>query len=100
MHSALFICRGGKAIRIGALQLAVLTVFEDITDNGVIGAELFQNIRTRGVAALRLFRVGKAQLFKEDDAELLGRIDIEFLTCRLVDTLTEFLLLCAKRFGE
>ena len=41
--------------------------------------ELFKHLRVRRVAALRLLDGRKPQLFKEHLAQLLGRVDVEFL---------------------
>ena len=41
--------------------------------------ELFEHLRIRRVAAFRLLDGRKAEFFKEDLAQLLGRVDVEFL---------------------
>ena len=57
---------------IGGAELGDRAVFQNIVNDRVVVAELFQNVGTCGVARLGLFAVGESQLAKENLAKLLG----------------------------
>ena len=66
-----------KAVGIGALEFGQHPVVHDGGDNGVLILQLFQHIGIGGIAGLRLFPGGQAQFFKEQGAQLLGRLNIK-----------------------
>ena len=74
-----------KAVCIGGLQLGQGAVVHDLGDDGVLAAQLFEHLHVGGPAGFGLFPGGQAQLFKQDDAKLPGRVDVEFLPGQAVD---------------
>ena len=67
-----------KAVRIRAFELCHGAVVEDRLDDRVLAPELFEHVGVRRIAAFGLLARGQAKLVKEDLAELLGGIDVEF----------------------
>ena len=51
----------------------------------MIRRKLIQHVSRRRVAGLCLLRMRHPQLFKQDHAQLLGGIDIEFLAREIID---------------
>ena len=76
-----------QPIHVGAFQLGVLPVAQHVRHDGRVVPQLFQHVGIGGPAGLGLFPVGQAQLFKQDHAQLLGRVDVECLPRRGVDGL-------------
>lgn len=67
-----------KPVGIRAFELCHGTVIENRLNDRVLALELFEHIRVCRIAALRLLACGQSQLIKQDLAELLRGIDIEF----------------------
>ena len=59
-----------------------------------------QRISIRGVSSLNLLCFGKSELIKEDNLQLLGRADIEFMSCGIVRILSLSGDFCLKESGE
>ena len=74
-----------KSLGIGGRELGEHPVFENGLHNGMLLFELFQHLGTGGVAGFGLLGGGQPQLFKEDLPQLLGGIDVEFLTGQGID---------------
>ena len=65
-----------EPVRIGALQLGEPPVFQKPCHHGIVRCKLFQDLRRRGIAGLRLLRAGQLHLPEEDLAQLLCGIQI------------------------
>ena len=79
----------GQALHIGGVQLGQLAVLQNLLNDGVGHPQLFQDLSAGGVARLGLLHRGQAQLFKEDHAQLLGGVQVEFLPGQPPDLLLE-----------
>ena len=79
MHSSLPVCRLGKTVGVGGLELCDLSVVENILDYGVIGRKLLESFSIGGITGLGLSRFREIHLLKQHLAELLWRADVEFL---------------------
>ena len=77
MHSAVFIRHLAEPVGICAFQLVNLPVVEYIIYYRAVWTQFFENLRSRGISALRLFECGEAHLLKKHRAELLRRVYIE-----------------------
>ena len=74
-----------KAVRVGALELRKLPVFEHHARDRVFVTELFEYVDVCAPAGLRLLSGGQGELFKQHLAELLGGEDVEFAAGQLPD---------------
>src|SRR4030095_5398834 len=72
-----------KGIDVGALELGVLPVLDDLGWERVQRGQFFQHLGVHAGAGLRLLDDGEFQLVKEQLAKLNPRIDIEFAACDL-----------------
>ena len=68
-----------QRVEIGGNQFRQRAVAKDFLHEGIVHGQIFQDVRGGGVAGLGPLPGRKAQLFEKDDAQLLGRIDIERL---------------------
>ena len=92
----------GQGVNIGAFQLRELAVFQHLARYLVLGRQALQHIR-RGrdsLALAVLHRRGQIQFFKQDLAELLRRVDVEWLAGQLVDFRRKPLDGGVELFGE
>ena len=69
-----------QPLGIGGFELGEHPVIQHLVHDGMLAAQLVQNIRVRAPAGLGLFAGGQHQLVKKHRAELLGRQDVEFMT--------------------
>ena len=74
-----------QPLHIGAVQLLVYPVLQDIFDHRMITPQAFQGLRVGGVAALGLFAGRQAQLVKQRLAQLLGAVQVELVPHSLPD---------------
>src|SRR5579864_8875998 len=76
-----------QGVNIRTLKLRELAVFKHLAGDLVLVPQTLQHIRrSRDRFALAVLdRRGQIQFFKQDFAELLGRIDVEWLAGQLVD---------------
>ena len=77
VESSVFIRQGNQILSVGAAQLDQLTVVQNASDDGVQRPQLGKRFRIRGIACSRFFTAGKAELFKKNFTQLLGRVQIE-----------------------
>ena len=76
-----------QAVGVGAFQLGVLSVLQNIRHDGRLPAQLLQHIGVGGPAGFGLFPMGQLHFFKQHRAQLLRRIDVKLLAGGLVNTL-------------
>ena len=78
-----------KTDDIGRLDLSNLAVFKNLRHDRCDRSQAFQDINSCGIAGFGLLSIfkRKSQFFKEDDAQLFWRIDVELFSCKLVDFL-------------
>ena len=81
--------KGGQAVCIRGFQLRHLAVIQDLPDHRIIRRQLFQHIRRRGVAGLRLLPARHFHFPEQNFTELLGGIDIKFTARIRVDLLLQ-----------
>ena len=75
-----------QPVAVGGLELGILPVFQHVRDDRVLPAKLLQHVRVGRPAGFCLLAVRQLQLFKQDRAQLLGRIDVERPARGVVDT--------------
>ena len=80
-----------QSVRVSALQLGQSPVFQNILYNGMLRRQLFQHVRSRGIAGLGLFAPWKLHLVKQDLSQLLGGIDVKAASGLLMNALLQFL---------
>ena len=89
MDAAVFADHLQKPIGIGGFQLGQHPVFQHLVHNGVLSLELFQYISIGAPAGFGLFAVGQQQFVKKHGPQLLGGIDVEFMTRMVPDALLQ-----------
>ena len=74
-----------KPLHIGAVQLLVGAVLQNVLHHRAVAAQALQGLRVGGVAALGLFAGRQAHLVKQGLRQLLGAVQVEGVAHRLVD---------------
>ena len=76
---------GEESFAIGGTELLYLPVVQEVLHDRVLPAEAFQSRRVGRIARLCPLPGGELQLSKQDLAELFCGVDVELLTCRVLD---------------
>ena len=69
--------KGGKTVRIGALQLCKPPVFQHKRCDGMLLGKPLEHVRRGGISRFCLFPAGNPHLLKQDFPKLLGRVDVK-----------------------
>ena len=85
---------------VGGAQFLHLSVIEQMLDYGMVATKLLQRRRVGAVARLRLLLRGELEPLEEDLAQLLGRVDVELFSRRVVDQSTKSLYLRSEVVPE
>jgi hypothetical protein len=75
----------GKGIDVRGFELGQVAIAEDLQGEVVLKRQFGQDIHIGGIAGLRFLDDGKSQLFEENLPELLGGVDVEHLSGKLVN---------------
>ena len=75
----------GQPLRIGGVQLGQLAVIQNLSHHRVVVRQLFQHVRSSGIAGLGLFASRKLHLPEQDLSQLLGGVNIKPLSGFLID---------------
>ena len=73
-----------QSLHVGGAQFCILPVIQNVVHNGVVVPQLFQYLRPGCVAGLGFLSCREHQLLKQHLPQLLGGIDIEWMTCKRV----------------
>ena len=92
--------QGVEPQEIGRKQFGELPVGDQCLDDGMFPLEGFQYRYIGGISSLGLFDDGKSQFFKEQAAQLFGRIQVEFFPCLVPGLLFQGLDLLRHFFGD
>ena len=82
MNASVLPCDLDKAVGVSGLQLCDLAVFKNVADDRMVGTQLFQHL---GVGRALGGGTRQSERVKEHLSELLGGVDIEDDTRRVVD---------------
>ena len=85
MHSAVRPDDLQKPLHIGAVQLLVGAVLQNVLHHRAVASQALQGLGVGGVAALGLFAGRQAHLFKQSLRQLLGAVQVKGVAHRLVD---------------
>ena len=90
----------GQRIEVGADELLLAAILENLVHNGMLSTDALQDLLVRGIgSSLGFLRVGQQpQAVEEHFSHLFRRIDIEDLTCQLVNLLLEVRELIRQQF--
>ena len=72
---------------IGREEFGHIAIGDDPGRQFMFGGQFFQDGGISGIASLDLFAMGEAKLIKENDSQLLGRLDIELMASQKIDLL-------------
>ena len=85
-----------QAVRVRGFKFGNRPVLQYIFYYGIVGRKFFKDARRCGVARPGLLTAGHSKLLKEDNAELLGRSDIELFPAGFIDPAGQFVSLLAE----
>ena len=78
---------GKKPVRIGGFQFGKPSVFQNLRSDRMLFRQLFQHVRSGGIAGLGLLSARKLHFPEQNLTQLLGRVDVERLPRLFVDAL-------------
>ena len=74
-----------QAVAVGRFELCKRSVFENERNYRIIGCKTFKHVGIGRISRFCFFLCRQSELFKKDCAELLWRIYIEFLACKVIN---------------
>ena len=89
MDPSVFPDIGSETVRVGGIQLCILSVVQDLLNHRIIRGKFLQNIGRCGVTGLRLLSTFDLHFFEQDLAELFRGVDVKLLSGHLPDLLLE-----------
>ena len=85
VHQAVDATHARQGVKVSGLHFRELAIAQHLGRDGMHVHELAERFRIGGIAARVLLARRQLEHFKQNMAELLGRIDVEFLTRKLMN---------------
>ena len=85
VHQAVDATHARQGVEVGGLHFRELAIAQHLSRDGMHVHELAERFRIGGIAARVLLARRQLEHFKQNMTELLGRIDVEFLTRELMN---------------